>query len=116
MGWLQVQPGEIDTTASNICLRISNKEYCSTRLRIRINSLGPRKPRCKFKSSAAPLAIKSDNFRSVCVGRNKFTFDIVSIRRARERLASIWKNYANNERLLIVKRGTNLYPRIALPK
>ncbi len=28
--WLQVQPGEIDdyTTASNICLQISNKEYC----------------------------------------------------------------------------------------
>ena len=62
--WLQLQPGEIDdyTTASNICLRISNKEYCSTRLRILINSLGPRKPRCKFKSSAAPLAIKSDNY------------------------------------------------------
>ena len=62
MRWLQVQPGEIDdyTTASNICLRISNKEYCSTRLRIRIDSLGPRKPR--FKSSAAPLAIKSDNY------------------------------------------------------
>ena len=80
--WLQVQPGEIDdyTTASNICLRISNNEYCSTRLRILINSLGPRQPRCKFKSSAAP------------------------------RLAIIWKNYANNERLLIIKRGTNLYP------
>ena len=62
--WLQVQPGEIDdyTTASNICLRISNKEYCSTRLRILINSLGPRKPRCKFKSYAAPLAIISDNY------------------------------------------------------
>ncbi len=30
---------------------------------------------------------------------------------ARERLAIIWKNYANNERLLIIKRGTNLYPR-----
>ena len=62
--WLQVQHGEIDdyTTASNICLRISNKEYCSTRLRILINSLGPRQPRCKFKSSAAPLAIKSDNY------------------------------------------------------
>ena len=62
--WLQVQPGEIDdyTTASNICLRISNKEYCSTRLRILINSLGPRKPRYKFKSSAALLAIKSGNY------------------------------------------------------
>ena len=35
---------------------------CSTRLRILITSLGPRKPRCKFKSSAAPLAIKSDNY------------------------------------------------------
>ena len=122
MRWLQVQPqpGEIDdyTTASNICLRISNKEYCSTRLRILINSLRPRKPRCKFKSSAAPLAIKSDNYVE-CL-RNKFTFDIVSIRRylkmGRERLAIIWKNYANNERLLIIKRGTNLYPRIALPK
>ena len=120
MRWLQVQPGEIDdyTTASNICLRISNREYCSTRLRILIISLGPRKPQCKFKSSAAPLAIKSDNYVE-CL-RNKFTFDIVSIRRylkmARERLAIIWKNYANNERLLIIKRGTNLYPRIALPK
>ena len=62
--WLPVQPGNIDdyTTASNICLRISNKEYCSTRLRIRINSLGPRNPRCKFKSSSAPLAITSDNY------------------------------------------------------
>ena len=62
--WLQVQLGEIDdyTTASNSCLRISNKEYCSTRLRILINSLGPRKPRCKFKSSGAPLAIKGDNY------------------------------------------------------
>ena len=61
---MQVQPGKIDdyTTASNTCLRISNKEYCSTRLRILITSLGPRKPRCKFKSSAAPLAIKSDNY------------------------------------------------------
>ena len=56
MRWLQVQSGEIDdyTTAS--------KEYCSTRLRILINSLGPRKPLCKFKSSTAPLAIKSDNY------------------------------------------------------
>ena len=64
MRWLQVQPGEVDdyTTASNIWLRISNKEYCSTTLRILINSLGPRKPWCKFKSSAAPLAIKSDNY------------------------------------------------------
>ena len=47
------------------------------------------------------------------MGRNKFTFDIVSIRRclkiARERLAIIWNNYANNERLLIVKHGINLY-------
>ena len=62
MRWLQVQPGDIDdyTTASNICLRISNKVYCSTMLRILINSLGPRKTRCKFKSSAAPLAIKSE--------------------------------------------------------
>ena len=62
--WLQVRPGKVDdyTTASNICLRISNKEYCSRRLRILINSLGPRKPWCKFKSSAAPLAIKSDNY------------------------------------------------------
>ena len=54
------------------------------------------------------------------MGRNKFTFDIVSIRRylkmARERLAIIWKNYANNERLLSIKRGTNVYPCIALPK
>ena len=113
--WLQVQPGKIDdyTTASNICLGISNKEYCSTRLRILINSLGPRKPRCKFKSSAAPLAIKSDNYAEVCVGRNKFTFNIVSIRRylkiARERLAITWNNYANNERLLIIKHGINLY-------
>ena len=35
------------------------------------------------------------------MGSNKFTFDIVSTRRylkiARERLAIIWKNYANNE-------------------
>ena len=35
------------------------------------------------------------------MGCNKFTFDIVSIRRylkiARERLAIIWKNHANNE-------------------
>ena len=41
--------------------------------------------------------------------RNKFTFGIVSIRRylkiAREHLAIIWNNYANNERLLIVKHG-----------
>ena len=61
---MQVQPGKIDdyTTASNTCLRISNKEYCSTRLRILITSLGPRQPRCKFKSCAAPLAIKSDNY------------------------------------------------------
>ena len=60
---LPVQPGKIDdyTTASNICLQISNKEYCSTRVRILINSLGSRNPRYKFKSSAAPLAIKSDN-------------------------------------------------------
>ena len=74
MRCLQVQAGEIDdyTTASNICLRIPNKEYCSTRLRILINSLGPRKPGSKFKSSAAPVAIKST--RSVCVGRNKFYF------------------------------------------
>ena len=50
------------TTASNICLRISNKEYCSTRLLILISNLGPRKPWCKFKSSAAPVAIKSDNY------------------------------------------------------
>ena len=56
------KPNTDYTTASNICLRISNKEYWSTRLRIRINSLGPRKPRCKFKSSEAPLAIKSDNY------------------------------------------------------
>ena len=51
---LPVQPSKIDdyTTASNICLRISNKEYCSTRLRILINSLEPRNPRYKFKSSA----------------------------------------------------------------
>ena len=64
MRWLPVQPGKIDdyTTASNICLQISNKEYCSTRLRILINSLGPRNPRGKFKSSAAPLAIKNDNY------------------------------------------------------
>ena len=51
--------------------------------------------------------------RIVCVGRDKFTFGIVSIRRylkiARERLAIIWNNYANNERLLIIKHGTNLY-------
>ena len=50
------------------------------------------------------------------MGRNKFTFDIVSIRRhlkiAKQRLAIIWKNYANNERPLIIKRGTNVYPRI----
>ena len=64
MRWLQVQPGKINdcTTASNICLQISNKEYCSKRLRKRINSLGPRNPRCKFKSSAAPVTIKSDNY------------------------------------------------------
>ena len=64
MRWLRVQPGKIDdyTTALNICLRISNKEYSSTRLRILINSLGPRNPRCKFKLSAAPLAVKSDNY------------------------------------------------------
>ena len=61
---LQVQPSKIDdyTTASNIFLQMSNKDYCSARLRIRINSLGPRKPRCKLKSSAAPLAIKGDNY------------------------------------------------------
>ena len=55
---------EVDdyTTASNIWLRISNKEYCSTTLRILIKSIGPRKPWCKFKSSAASLAIKSDNY------------------------------------------------------
>ena len=71
MRWLQVQPGEVDdyTTASNIWLRISNKEYCSTTLRILINSLEPRKPWCKFKSSAAPLAIKSDNY-AVLLCRN----------------------------------------------
>ena len=68
--WLQVQPGKIDdyTTASNICLRISNKEYSSTRLRILINSLGQRKPWCKFKLSAAPLAIKSDNYTECLCG------------------------------------------------
>ena len=47
------------------------------------------------------------------MGRNKFTFGIVSIRRhlkiARERLAIIWNNYANSERLLIIKHGTNVY-------
>ena len=71
MRWLQVQPGEIDdyTTASNICLRILNKEYCSTRLRMLINSLGPRKPLCKLKSSAAPLAIKSDNYAEYLRGQ-----------------------------------------------
>ena len=39
---LPMQPGKIDdyTTASNICLRISNKEYCSTS-RVRT---GPGKP------------------------------------------------------------------------
>ena len=45
--------------------------------------------------------------------RNKFTFGIVATRRylksARERLAIIWNSYGNNERLLIVKHGTNLY-------
>ena len=45
------------------------------------------------------------------MGRNKFTFGIVSTRRylkiARERLAIIWN--ANNERLLIVEHWTNLY-------
>ena len=44
---------------------------------------------------------------------NKFTFGIVATRRylkiARERLAIIWNSYGNNERLLIVKHGTNLY-------
>ena len=117
MRWLQVQPGEVDdyTTASNIWLRISNKEYCSTTLRILVNSLGPRKPWCNFKSSAAPLAIKSDNYAEYL--RRAITFDIVSIRWqlqlqiARERLATIWKNYANNEKLLIIKHGINLYPR-----
>ena len=72
VGCKLVQPGEIDdyTTASNICLRISNKEYCSTRLRILIiNSLGPRKPLCKFKSSATPLAIKSDNYAEYLRGQ-----------------------------------------------
>ena len=47
------------------------------------------------------------------MGRNKFTFNIVSIRQylkiAREHLAIIWNNYVNNERLLIIKRRTNLY-------
>ena len=42
-----------------------------------------------------------------------FTFDIVSTRRyfkiARERVAIIWNNYPNNERLLIIKHGINLY-------
>ena len=45
--------------------------------------------------------------------RNKFTFGIAATRRyikiARERLAIIWNSYGNNERLLIVKHGTNLY-------
>ena len=45
------------------------------------------------------------------MGRNKFTFGILSIRRylkiARERFAIIWNGYAINERLLIVKHGTN---------
>ena len=45
--------------------------------------------------------------------RNKFTFGIVATIRylkiARERLAFIWNCYGNNERLLIVKHGTNLY-------
>ena len=91
MRWLPVQPGKIDdyTTASNICLRISNKQYCATRLRILINSSGPRNPRCKFKSSVAPLAIKSDNYAEFLRGPNTFTFGIVSTRRylkiARER-------------------------------
>ena len=47
------------------------------------------------------------------MGRNKFTLGIVSIRRylkiAREHLAIILNNHANNERLLIIKHGTNLY-------
>ena len=73
--WLQVQPGEIDDyTASNICLQISNKVYCSKMLRILINSLGPRKPRCKFKSSAAPLAIKSDNYAECLRGPKQIYF------------------------------------------
>ena len=47
------------------------------------------------------------------MGRNKFTFGMVSTRRylkiARERLAIIWNNYANSEKLLIIKHGTNVY-------
>ena len=83
-----MQPGKIDdyTTASNICLRISNKEYCSTRLRTLINSLGPRKPRCKFKSFAAPLRGMSAWAVSIYAGRKKFTFDIVSIKRYLKKL------------------------------
>ena len=101
MRWLQVQPGEIDdyTAVSNICLRISNKEYCSTRLRILINNLGPRKQRCKFKSSAAPLAIKSDNYAECLRGPYhiyfRYRIDKTILKNA-ERLAIIWKNYADN--------------------
>ena len=44
------------------------------------------------------------------MGRNKFTFGIVSIKRylkiARERLAIIWNNCANNERLYNEVIGT----------
>ena len=86
MCWLPVQPGKIDdyTTASNICLRISNKEYCSTRLRrtkkpavqaqTKNIDLGISSQWCKFKSSAAPLAIKSDNYAECLRGPSQIYF------------------------------------------
>ena len=91
------------------------EKYCSARLQILVNSLGPRNPRCMFESSAAPLAIKSDTYEQ-CPRRpfkTNFTFGIVSIRRyfkiAREHFATIWNNDANNEGLLIIKHGKHLY-------
>ena len=62
-----------------------------------------------FKSSAAPLAIKSDTYEQC----PNFTFGIVSARRyfkiAREHFAIIWNNDANNEVLLIIKHGKHLH-------
>ena len=53
------------------------------------------------------------------MGRNKFTFGILSIRRylklARERLAIIWNNYANNKRLFRSPRGEPRSAVFAMP-
>ena len=65
MHWLQVQLGKIlvdYTTASNTVNEFQIKNIVQQGYKYVVNSLGPRNPRHMFKSSAAPLAIKSDTY------------------------------------------------------